>query len=415
MGQGQRQPESKRWHPGGSVHHGWVPGCPQPPSETQPKLRSRCRHSPRHGGHAPSIKKEVFSFSSKHTWMALSGSSPWRREKQAERTRGLRARPSRHHWLRSLAPDLSPSREAKRLRELAVRFCQHSWEQEESREAVLAARAGLGRKELGDLHGVGGEAWEGSVAARAVGVLTKPSPRRELRKMPFLAFISHALTAGFSRKLCKHAPEEGRTCRAGISSLAARNPPPNLYPAKPHQGGAEPGKCQRGKRELRGYGAQVWMPLWWPGGVSLHQEPPMTGWFPWQTAWQKGPGFGNTELASGSLFWGLPRRARSTLGEQLKQILCWTPLTNELPELFLISLPFCELSGTLSLCSCSPCSPSMVTVPLLLAMALGQFWPGWHTGNCAVPKTQAPTSPCPPPSKALSPNLKVQQLGIHFP
>lgn len=92
-----------------------------------------------------------------------------------------------------------------------MRFCQRSWEQEESREEVLAARSGLGWRELGDLHGVGGEAWEGSVAARAVGVLTKPSLRRELRKMPFPAFISHALTVGFSRKLCKRCPEEGRT------------------------------------------------------------------------------------------------------------------------------------------------------------------------------------------------------------
>lgn len=112
---------------------------------------------------------------------------------------------------------------------------------------------------------------------------------------------------------------------------------------------------------------------------------------------------------------GAPRRARSTLGEQLKQILCWTPLTDELPALFLISLPFCELSGTLSLCSCSPCSPSMVTVPLLLAMALGQFWPGWHTGDCAVPKTRVHTSPCPLPSKALSPNLRCSSLGSIFP
>lgn len=41
-------------------------------------LRGCCQHTPRHAGHAPSIKKEVFSFSSKSTWMALSGSSPCR-------------------------------------------------------------------------------------------------------------------------------------------------------------------------------------------------------------------------------------------------------------------------------------------------------------------------------------------------
>lgn len=157
----------------------------------QPELRNRCRHSPRHGGHAPSIKKEVFSFSSKNTWMALSGSSPWRREKQAEHTRAApgAVRPPEQAPLAPLpCTRFLPPREAKRLQELTARFCQHSWEQEKSREAVLAARTGLSWRELGDLHGVWGEAWEGSGAARAVGVLTKPSLRSELRKNAFPCF-----------------------------------------------------------------------------------------------------------------------------------------------------------------------------------------------------------------------------------
>ena len=95
--QGRRQRSAlgaDRWHQAerrtGAITAGKTATAASPNQPHPRDLWGCCQPTPRHAGHAPSIKKEVFSFSSNSTWMALSGSSPYGRQKQAQDRRAER-------------------------------------------------------------------------------------------------------------------------------------------------------------------------------------------------------------------------------------------------------------------------------------------------------------------------------------